>query len=73
MKVTTHLNLVARSIIVELYLHAPVRRYGVVLNELRTGATLPYLSPTDALTIFFYAEGVIFERELNVKDILKKK
>jgi hypothetical protein len=31
-KLTTHLYLVPRSRIMELYLHSPLRRYGIVLN-----------------------------------------
>jgi hypothetical protein len=28
---------------VDLYIHSPTRLHGVVLNELSTGTTLPYL------------------------------
>jgi hypothetical protein len=41
-KLTPH-HLVPRSRKVELYLHSPIRRHGIVLKQLSTGTTLPYL------------------------------
>jgi hypothetical protein len=41
-KLTTNLQLVPRSRIVELYLHTPIRVHGIMLNLLRTGTTLLY-------------------------------
>jgi hypothetical protein len=38
---TTHIHLVPRSRIVELYFLTLKRLHGVVLNKLSTGATLP--------------------------------
>jgi hypothetical protein len=43
-KLTTHLHLVPRSRMVELYLHFLIRLHGVVLNWLSTVTTLPYLT-----------------------------
>jgi hypothetical protein len=47
LKLVTHLHLVPRSIIVELYLLSPIRLHGIVLNLLSTGTTFPclYLPP----------------------------
>jgi hypothetical protein len=45
-EVTTHLHLVLRSRMVELYLHSPIRIHGVVLNSLSTETTLPFTSWT---------------------------
>jgi hypothetical protein len=43
---TSHLYLVMRSRMVELYPHSLIRLYGIVLNSLHTGTTLPlYLLP----------------------------
>jgi hypothetical protein len=42
-KLTTHLHLVPRSRIVELYLESPKRFHSMVLNLLNTGITLPSL------------------------------
>jgi hypothetical protein len=39
-KLTTHLHLVSRSKIVELYLHSPIYLLGVVLNKLSMGTAL---------------------------------
>jgi hypothetical protein len=49
-KLTTHLHLVPRSRMVELYLHSPVCLYGIVLNWLTTWTTL----------LFFYHVISIF-------------
>jgi hypothetical protein len=38
---TTHLQLVGRSRIRDLYIHSPIRLHGVVLNQLSAGTTLP--------------------------------
>jgi hypothetical protein len=40
-EVTTHLHLVPRSRMVELYLHCPLYLNGLALNYLSTGTTLP--------------------------------
>jgi hypothetical protein len=47
MKVTTHLHLVLRSRIVELYLHSLIRLHGVVLNQLsiRTALSFTFYLP----------------------------
>lgn len=42
-KLTTYLDLVLRSRIVEKYLHSPTL-HGVIFNALINGTTLPYLS-----------------------------
>jgi hypothetical protein len=39
MKLTTHLHLVPRSRMVELYLNSYICLYDIVLNELSTGTT----------------------------------
>jgi hypothetical protein len=41
-KLTTHLHLVPRSRMVELYMHSPIRLHGAVLNQWSTGTTLPF-------------------------------
>jgi hypothetical protein len=40
-KLTTHLHVVPRLRMMELYLHSPTRLHDVKLNELSTGITLP--------------------------------
>jgi hypothetical protein len=42
-KLSTHLHLVLRSRMVQLYLHSPIHLHSIVLNELGTGI-LPYLT-----------------------------
>jgi hypothetical protein len=42
LNLTTHLHLVLRLRMVELYLHSPVCLHGVVLTCLNTGTTLPF-------------------------------
>jgi hypothetical protein len=46
-----HLNLVSRSIMVELYLHFHTRLNSVVLSKLSTGISLPLPSVTPPCTI----------------------
>jgi hypothetical protein len=41
-KLTTHLHLVLRLRMVELYLHSAISLHGLVLNELGPGITLPF-------------------------------
>jgi hypothetical protein len=43
MKLTTHLHLVPRSRKVKLNLHSPICLHGIVLNEISTGTTLPFM------------------------------
>jgi hypothetical protein len=42
-KVATHLHLVLRSRMVELYLHSPICLHGIVLNYLSRGTFLPFI------------------------------
>jgi hypothetical protein len=44
-KLTTHLHLVPKSRMVELYLHSPISLRGVVLNEFNTRKTSPFILP----------------------------
>jgi hypothetical protein len=48
----THLHLVLRSRMMELYLHSHTRLYGVVLNELSTGTDLPLPKKTNQINTF---------------------
>jgi hypothetical protein len=42
LKLTTHLHLVPRSGMVELYFHSPLHLHGLLLNWLSTGTALPF-------------------------------
>jgi hypothetical protein len=42
MKLTTHLHLVSKLKILEVYLHSPIRLHGLVLNKLSAGTMLPF-------------------------------
>jgi hypothetical protein len=42
MGMITHLYLVPKPKMVELYLHSPVRLHGIVLNQLSKGTTLNF-------------------------------
>jgi hypothetical protein len=42
-KLTTHLHLMSRLRVMELYLHSPIRLHDVVLNSLSTGETIGYI------------------------------
>jgi hypothetical protein len=44
LKQSTHLNLVPRSRMVELYTHFTTRPHGLILFQLDTGTNLPYLT-----------------------------
>jgi hypothetical protein len=56
---------------VELYLHSPICLHGIVLNELSTRRTLPFiicLSPLSVFVTHYEREVLCVEGELRYRD-----